>query len=151
MPEAILTILKFCFLALLYLFLARVVRVVYLEMGGGASRTQAVVAAPPSGRRRSRQALRLKVTAPPESKGQVYDIADELTVGRAATCAISLEDDHYVSQVHARIFRRDGDVLVEDLGSTNGTYVNRRKVAYPMPVRRGDKIQIGKTVLEVSR
>jgi pSer/pThr/pTyr-binding forkhead associated (FHA) protein len=81
--------------------------------------------------------------------GHTFPLGDELTVGRAAGCQITL-DDTYASQIHARIFTRDGHLHVEDLGSTNGTYLNRRKVSAPMVVNRGDQIQIGSTVLEVS-
>ena len=81
--------------------------------------------------------------------GQVFALGDELTVGRAAGCQITL-DDTYASQLHARIFTRDDQLFVEDLGSTNGTYLNRRKVAAPMVVSRGDQIQIGSTVMEVA-
>jgi pSer/pThr/pTyr-binding forkhead associated (FHA) protein len=70
-------------------------------------------------------------------------------VGRAAGCAVSLADDTYVSTLHARVFRGDdGDVKVEDLGSTNGTYLNRAKVGGPVTLHRGDRLQVGNTTLE---
>ena len=56
-----------------------------------------------------------------------------------------------MSQLHARVFRRDGDVYVEDLGSTNGTYLNQKKVTAAVPLRKGDQLQIGKTVLQARR
>lgn len=158
MPEAILTILKFCFLALLYLFLLRVIRVVYVEIGGrgrlvgGKAAKAAAPVAPSSRRRRNRNgALVLRVVAPPELKGQAWEITDVLTVGRAAGCQLSFPDDTYISQMHARIVKRDDAVFVEDLGSTNGTYLNREKLTCEMPVQRGDQIQIGRTVLELSK
>jgi pSer/pThr/pTyr-binding forkhead associated (FHA) protein len=152
MPEALLTILKFCFLALLYLFFVRVLRAVWAELN-----PRALIEAPsprgwPGGRRSASlaQGARLKVIAPPEQRGRLYDLGDELTVGRAAGCGVCIEDS-YASQLHARVFRRGGQLYVEDLGSTNGTYLNRRKVAGPTAVRRGDKLQVGNTVLEVTR
>ena len=154
MPESLLTILKFCFLALLYLFFVRVLRAVWAELN--PPRVQA--AAPARQRGRSRGAAsrsgpptKLKVVEPAESRGRTFELGDELTVGRAAGCQVSLDGDTYVSQLHARVFRRDGQVYVEDLGSTNGTYLNRKKVSGPMVVRRGDRLQIGKTVMELSR
>ena len=75
-------------------------------------------------------------------------MVDVLRISRS--CQIPL-DDSYVSQLHARVFRRDGDLLVEDLGSTNGTYLNRKKVDGTVPIRRGDRLQIGRTVLEVTK
>jgi pSer/pThr/pTyr-binding forkhead associated (FHA) protein len=94
--------------------------------------------------------LRLRVVAPPEAKGHAFDLADELTVGRAPGCGVALNDTT-VSQLHARLFRQEGRLWVEDLGSTNGTFVNRRKVSSPVALRKGDRLQVGATVLEVAR
>jgi hypothetical protein len=155
-PESLLTILKFCFLALLYLFLLRVVRAVWAEVAGPrATRPPpgAAASAPPRTRRErgsSRGVPRLQVVEPAGQRGRAYDLADELTVGRAPGCQITL-DDTYASQLHARIFRKDGQLYVEDLGSTNGTYLNRKKVTAPVALRKGDRLQVGKTVMELSR
>jgi pSer/pThr/pTyr-binding forkhead associated (FHA) protein len=155
MPESLLTILKFCFLALLYLFFFRVLRAVWAEIRPS---TAAAAAAPAAPRPRTRQPktrtgppTKLTVVEPKEQAGRAYPLGDELTVGRAAGCQVALEGDSYVSQLHARVFTRDGQLYVEDLGSTNGTYLNRKKVSAPMLVRRGDRLQIGKTVLEAQR
>ncbi len=156
MPDTLLTILKFCFLALLYLFFMRVLRAVWAEVSG----TPAMVAPPAARVSRSwggssragpngKAGGRLRVIEPADTKGQTYDLADELTVGRAGGCQITL-DDTYVSQLHARVFRREGQLYVEDLGSTNGTYLNRKKVTSPIAIRKGDRLQIGKTVMELT-
>ena len=154
MPEPLLTVLKFCLLAVLYLFFVRVLRAVWTEVTGPAPQAQAHVAT----RQRTRATRntrgrtgsgKLKVVEPPERRGQTYDLAEELTLGRAGGCQITL-DDTYVSQLHARVFRKEGQVYVEDLGSTNGTYLNRKKVTAPIVVRRGDRLQVGKTVLELT-
>ncbi|MEW6155531.1 MAG: FHA domain-containing protein [Actinomycetota bacterium] len=152
MPEPLLTILKFCFLAILYLFFLRVLRAVWAEVKGPAA-----MAAPPVVQRPVRATLggnrppgKLKVIEPVERRGRVYDLGEELTVGRAGGCQVALGDDNYVSQLHARVFRREGQLYVEDLGSTNGTYVNRKKVTAPIAIRRGDRLQVGKTVMELS-
>jgi pSer/pThr/pTyr-binding forkhead associated (FHA) protein len=151
-PEPLLTILKFCFLAILYLFFLRVLRAVWAEV-----RNPAAALAPAPAPRPARASLggnkppgKLKVVEPAERRGNVYDLTDELTVGRAGGCGVALKDDTYVSQLHARVFRRDGQFYVEDLGSTNGTYVNRRKVTAPIAIRRGDRLQVGKTVMELT-
>ena len=154
MPESLLTILKFCFLALLYLFLLRVVRAVWAEVAGPRAARPVPATAPtaPTRARRDRGSAkgvqRLRVVEPAERSGRAYELADELTVGRAAGCQITL-DDTYASQLHARIFRKDGQLFVEDLGSTNGTYLNRKKVTAPIPLRKGDRLQVGKTVMEL--
>ena len=72
-------------------------------------------------------------------------------MGRGGGCGIVLPDDHFVSTVHARVFRRGDEVFVEDLGSRNGTFVNGTAVAAPIRLRRGDRVQFGETVAEVVR
>ena len=152
MPEAVLTILKFCFLGLLYLFLARVVRAVYREL----SPDRPVEVRRPASRfgaARGRKAdapsrpYKLKMIDP--ATAQVFPLGEEVTIGRAPGCSVPLADDTYASQLHARIYIRDGKPFVEDLGSTNGTFLNRDRLSKTMPLRRGDKLQIGQTVLEI--
>ena len=150
MPESLLTILKFFILALLYLFFFRVLRAVWTEVTGpkpvdAPARRSRRERRPP--RARSREP-RLVVVEPDDQRGRAFELAEEMTLGRAAGCQIVL-DDTYVSQLHTRIFRRDGQLMVEDLGSTNGTYLNNRKVAGPMMMGRGDKLRVGKTVMEL--
>jgi pSer/pThr/pTyr-binding forkhead associated (FHA) protein len=84
-------------------------------------------------------------------KGREFPVAAEVTVGRAGGCAVLLTDDTFVSQLHARLFRRDKDLFVEDLGSTNGTFLNGRKVSAPVPIRKGDTLQFGRTTVAVRK
>ena len=153
MPDQLLNLLKIFLLLLLYLFFLRVLRAVWAEVN-----PPKVVEAPAKPKRekgarrttgsRKHGPLALRLVAPAEVKGRSYPLTEEITVGRAAGCQVTI-DDTYASQLHARVFLRDGQVYVEDLGSTNGTYLNRRKVTGPMQVQRGDKLQIGNTVLEL--
>jgi pSer/pThr/pTyr-binding forkhead associated (FHA) protein len=84
-------------------------------------------------------------------KGTSLDLAQQqITLGRANDATLVLNDD-YASSRHARIYPQDGQWIVEDLGSTNGTYLDRQKVTRPMPVPVGVPIRIGKTVLELRR
>jgi hypothetical protein len=156
MSEAVLTVLKFCFLALLYLFLYRVVRVTLRELRApavtaeGASAPRAAPAPPRRERRpEPRAALRLRILEPPGRRGETHAIDRELTVGRGAGCAIVLGDDTYVSQLHARLFQQNGEGYIEDLGSTNGTYVNGKPITAATRLRRGDQVQFGQTVAEI--
>ena len=83
--------------------------------------------------------------------GMTIDLTDQqITMGRANDATLVLNDD-YASSRHARIFPQDGQWLVEDLGSTNGTYLDRQKVTRPTPVPVGVPVRIGKTVLELRR
>ena len=163
MSEQLLFILKLCLLALLYLFFFRVLRAVWAELRPPKLievTPRVAAAATPTKGRSARKAAKqqrtqapaqpqLVVLEPNDQRGRRFPLGAEMTVGRAAGCQITL-DDTYASQIHARVFQRDGQFLVEDLGSTNGTYLNRQKVAGPMVMRSGDKMQIGNTVMELA-
>jgi pSer/pThr/pTyr-binding forkhead associated (FHA) protein len=161
--EPLLNVLKICLLALLYLFFLRVLQAVWSEVSGprrrgrARTRTAPAPAARPTAkvgvlagsRGGSRAPSALRVVEPESEQGKSFPLGDEITVGRAAGCHVTL-DDTYVSQLHARIFHRDGDLFVEDLGSTNGTYLNRAKVSGPMAMKPGDRLQVGSVVLELA-
>lgn len=148
MPELILAILKYLFLLLIFIFLARAVRAMYLEVLGPKTISRPDVA----------DASVARSTKPPDrvtihdadGKTKTYEVNEELIIGRADKCHIVITDP-FASQVHARIFRRDGGVFIEDMGSTNGTYLNRKRVGSPLPVGRGDRGRIGKTTMEFKR
>ncbi len=74
----------------------------------------------------------------------------QITIGRSPDATLVLTDD-YASTRHARLFPQNGEWIVEDLGSTNGTYLDRQKVTTPTPVPAGIPVRIGKTVLELRR
>lgn len=153
MPDLVLDLLKYVFLAVLYIFIARVVRFIYLELrpagAVAAPRRSASTAPPPSkGKKRT---FRKTAVIEGAQKGRSFDLADELIVGRSEKCHLVLNDDTYVSQMHARLFSKDGTFMIEDLGSTNGTYLNRRRITSPTELQRGDRVKIGKTVLEMRK
>lgn len=151
MPTIVLDLLKYVFLAVLYIFVARAVRAVYQELRP-AQTSRAAPARPRSkpARRSGKTPGHLRVTEGDEEKGRTFPLDAEMLIGRAEKCHIVLSDN-YASQIHARIFDRAGAVMVEDMGSTNGTYLNRQKVTAPAEVFRGDKVKIGKTILELRR
>ncbi len=169
MPDPVLTLLKYVFLAILYLFFLRVLRAVWVETREpkAAPPVAVPVAAPaahpaagaPTAAGQPGAGIgngavgpeKLVVLSPDDMKGTEFPVGGEMTVGRAGGCAILLSADTFVSQLHARLFRRDGGLFVEDLGSTNGTFLNGKKVSAPVSVRKGDKIQFGRTTLEVRK
>jgi pSer/pThr/pTyr-binding forkhead associated (FHA) protein len=171
MSDQLLTVLKFALLALLYLFFLRVVRAVWAELkeprpvamaavvraaptaAAPATIVSAVPAAGAAGAA-GKAIQQLVIIEPPDAKGRTFPLdaiaSRELTVGRGGGCGVALADDTFVSQLHARVFHADGGWFVEDLGSTNGTFLNRQKVSGPQPLRKGDRLQVGRTVLEVT-
>jgi hypothetical protein len=156
MSDSVLTVLKFCLLALLYLFLIRVVWIVAKELRGTpapppapprrASTVASATKAPPKKRE-----WRMAVVKPESERGQAWPINGDATIGRGGGCTVPLTFDTFVSQVHARAHMRDGNLWVEDMGSTNGTIVNGKKIDQPTRLKRGDRVQVGETVLEVER
>src|SRR5689334_2641855 len=115
MSEGVLTVLKFCLLAVLYLFLARVVWVVASELRGSAPATTAPPPEPAAPRRARRGgSWRLRIVEPESERGSAYPVDGELTIGRAGGCGVTLPADTFVSNVHARVFDRDGNLYVED-------------------------------------
>lgn len=155
MPVLILQGWKLILLAFVYLFLLRVVRAIWANLRTTTSAPPPAAAPPPpprpsASREEAKGINRLKTLQPPEQAGEIYELEDEITIGRAVGCKVNI-DDTYVSQLHARVFRRNGQVLIEDLGSTNGTFRNGKKVTGPVQLRKGDKVQVGRTVLEALR
>ena len=154
MPDLVLVLLKYVFLAVLYIFIARAVRAIYLELrpagrpATGSRRAAAPTPAPQS--RGKKKAIAKAAVIEGDKKGRSIPLSDELVIGRGEKCHLVL-DDTYVSQAHARIFAKDGSFLVEDLGSTNGTYLNRRRITSATELQRGDQVKIGKTVLEMRK
>jgi pSer/pThr/pTyr-binding forkhead associated (FHA) protein len=148
----VLTLLKYVFLAILYLFFLRVLRSVWVQIREPkAAFTPAPEAPAVALADAAVGPEKLVVIAPDTVKGTEFRLGPEATVGRAGGCAVLLPDDTFVSQLHARMFRRDGDLYVEDLGSTNGTFLNGKKVTTPRAVRKGDRVQFGRTTLEVRK
>ena len=149
MPDLVLDLLKYAFLAVLYIFIARAVKAVYVELKPGTAGTGPQGAARSTPRKGKRAPKKAAVIEGP-ARGKSFDLGDELIIGRADKCHLVL-DDTYVSQIHARIFAKGDAFVLEDLGSTNGTYLNRRRITSPTELQRGDRVKIGKTVLEMRK
>jgi pSer/pThr/pTyr-binding forkhead associated (FHA) protein len=156
-----LTLIRVAFLAVLWLFVIAAIGVVRTDLFGTATaklrrgrnrpQQQRQQPRPPRQPRPSRGTPRFLVVTEGGLSGMSIDLTDQqITLGRANDATLVLNDD-YASSRHARIFPQDGQWIVEDLGSTNGTYLDRQKVTRPMPVPVGVPIRIGKTVLELRR
>ncbi|HEX9358126.1 MAG TPA: FHA domain-containing protein [Streptosporangiaceae bacterium] len=161
MSTLTLLLIRLAFLAVLWLFVITAVGVVRTDLFGQS----------PSSRKQKRQRQnarprpakparparpgrgepqRLLVTGGPLSGTTLPLTEQQITIGRSNDATLVLNDD-YASSRHARLFPQDGQWIVEDLGSTNGTYLDRQKVTQPTPVPTGVPIRIGKTVLELRR
>jgi FHA domain len=162
--NSVLRILQWGVIALIFLFFLRVIRAVWVEMSPATvrktrserrqERRQERAGALPVAdvpRQSRRRQLYLKVVQPEDHAGRTYDLDDELTIGRSPGCGVAMPDDIYTSTLHARLFRHNDQLWVEDLGSTNGTYVNSEQIKQAVRLGKGDLLQIGSTVFEVSR
>lgn len=89
--------------------------------------------------------------SPENIAGEKFEIDEESTIGRAPGCTITLTHDTAISQVHVRLFRQGKSFFLEDLKSTNGTLLNNKKVSALTRIKKGDRIQIGRSVFEVIR
>lgn len=160
MPELVITVARFGFLILLWIFVFTVVGVIRRDLFAGV-RSGRIVAAPrtvgastgqpaakPAKVKRGRAAHQLVVTAGQLAGTRITLGEAPITIGRAEDSTLVITDD-YASARHARLLPRDGQWFVEDLGSTNGTYLERAKVTGPTPVPLGVPIRIGRTSLEL--
>jgi pSer/pThr/pTyr-binding forkhead associated (FHA) protein len=100
--------------------------------------------------RRRRGTLALEFIEPLNREGERVDVNVGVTIGRSDACDLRLEDT-YLSSRHARIANDDGDLSIEDLGSTNGTFVNQELVRGRVHLERGDVVQVGGVLFEVVR
>ncbi len=161
--SAVLRPMQWLVIVLVFLFFLRVVRAVWVEVRPAGPRqtrrerrraareeAKALLGATTGGRKQKKQ-LFLEVLEPADQAGRAFNLEDELTVGRSPGCGVPTTYDVYSSTLHARLYRRGDQLMVEDLGSTNGTYVNSERIAKPTKLARGDLLQIGATVFEVTR
>jgi len=151
-PPFVLTVLKIVLLLLLYFFVWRAVRAVVLDLYGGRTQERRPRGAEPRPRRARGRGAPSKIVVLDANGGRIstHRLSGTIQIGRGSQCDVR-PDDTYVSQLHAKISDRNGSWVVEDLGSTNGTYLNQRKVTAPTGISPGDRIRIGKTVLEVRK
>lgn len=151
MPHALLHVLRYFLLGLLWLFFLYAIRMVWVELRRSRAERVPAPNVPPLGSDQP-TSLKLRVVDPPQRRGRVFELGEEVTLGRSPGCAVPLEDDTFTSSVHARVFARGGEFFLEDLGSTNGTWLNDERLSDgPMRLQRGDRLKVGSTTLEVTR
>jgi pSer/pThr/pTyr-binding forkhead associated (FHA) protein len=149
----VVALVKYGLLALLWLFVISAVRTLRNDLWGTGRAARAGAAAPqrPAGKPAKRSSARRLVVTEGALAGTTISLGEApVTLGRADDSTLVLTDD-YASSRHARLVPGDDAWLVEDLGSTNGTYLGTSKVTRPTPVPLGQPIRIGKTVLELRR
>ena len=156
--NAVLRVLQWGVIALIFLFFLRVIRAVWVEMSPATvrqsrsdRRREKVAARPQQPEPPRRKQLFLRIVEPAAHAGQTFELDDELTIGRSLGCGVPTPDDIYASTLHARLFRQKDQLWVEDLGSTNGTYVNSERITQAHRLGKGDVLQAGSTVFEVTR
>jgi Tfp pilus assembly protein PilX len=126
------------------LFFLRVMRIALLES------RPVDVSRESRGKRRRGSRLALEIVEPASHEGERFEVEEQVVVGRAVECDVSLLDN-FLSSRHARFVADSGDLAVEDLGSTNGTYVNQELISGRATLHRGDKVQVGGVLFEVVR
>jgi len=167
MSELTLTLIRFAFLAILWIFVLSAVSVVRSDMFGArveqsprAERRAQREAQKQAQRQARNQAARKRRARGAPTRVRIVDGSNAgetvsldgapLLIGRGSDAAIRLDDD-YVSTRHARIAASGDQWFVEDLGSTNGTYLGSRRLTQPAVVQAGSQIRIGKTTLELEK
>ncbi len=135
MPDVILALLRIIFLGLIYLFVWQVARAIGSHLGISV-------------RRKRKDGSRVLFVRSETQQGQEFEVNDVVVMGRSEETDVVLSDP-YASEFHLRLVAQDSGLTLHDLGSTNGTYVNGRRVSAPTQLRQGDTIQVGKTVMEI--
>ena len=140
---------NYLLLVLLYLFFGRILWAVWSEVRTPAAPRGWQAFSASDTVTTDKGVLSFVIVEPRQHRGARHVLSSTLTIGRDDTCDIVVTDDAYISGKHARIeIRPDGAWLV-DLNSTNGTFLNGNRLSADRIVRRGDRIQVGSTVLEV--
>jgi hypothetical protein len=149
--EEALLILKIAFLVLLYLFIWRIVRTAARDL---RLPQESFVLAPGSIPGLGEEAAHIEagkivvVKSPALAEGEEWDLdASPLTFGRSSQNDVELKRDEYASSSHARVEPRRDGVWLEDIGSTNGTYLNGIRLTRPKRLSSGDIVRIGETEL----
>ena len=136
-------------LLFVFIFFLRVIRAILVEAKPPIREKKQGRVAATSGTKK--QWLYLTVKEPEDAAGERFPLNGPLTIGRSAECDVNLAYDQFASVKHAQLSRSGDTVVIDDLGSTNGVWVNDERIEGSTKVKRGDRIQVGETIFEVSR
>ena len=165
MSELVLTLLRLSFLALLWVFVLLAIGVLRRDLRAPRDARPLVPAPVPTARapkapkapkepkapKAARNAVRSLVVVEGPLQGTVIPLGTaDITIGRAPDSTLVLDDD-YASNHHARIALSTDGWVVQDLGSTNGTWIDRARITAPTPLTVGHQLKVGRTVLELRR
>jgi hypothetical protein len=167
----VLTVLKYAFLALLYFFVYRAIKAVVVDLrapsgkgrngkaksrngrktaGAGASGAKSARAPKPPRGGKGKAPVVVIIRDAKGKKLSTTKLAGTMQIGRDESCDIR-PDDSYLSQFHAKLYANDGVWYVEDLGSTNGTYLNQNRLTGPVEIHAGDTLRVGEITMELRR
>ncbi|TCO46126.1 FHA domain-containing protein [Kribbella antiqua] len=160
MSELTLTLIKLGFLALLWMFVLAVLSVIRSDLFGAKIDSRTAASLAPNNSRTPKAAKPVKkrkglpgsvtIADGPQAGVGATLVEEPVIIGRGSDCQIRLDDD-YSSTRHSRLFLSEGQWWVEDLGSTNGTYLDGQRVTRPVPAEIGGSIRIGRTTLNIAK
>ncbi len=151
MSELALTLLRMGFLALLWIFIYAILRLMRQDLNRVDSKYSSKSAVSPNDLSKTRSGAKVnKVVVITEDFEKEYELRDGMSFGRSNEASVQIEDD-YASSKHAQMRNDNGSWIYEDLGSTNGSWQDRKRISGPVRIKRGTTIKIGNTELRFEK
>lgn len=151
MSELALTLLRMGFLALLWIFIYAILRLMRQDLNRVDSKYSSKSAVSPNDLSKTRSGAKVnKVVVITEDFEKEYELRDGMSFGRSNEASVQIEDD-YASSKHAQMRNDNGSWIYEDLGSTNGSWQDRKRISGPVRIKRGSTIKIGNTELRFEK
>lgn len=151
MSELALTLLRMGFLALLWIFIYAILRLMRQDLNRVDSKYSSKSPVSPNDLSKTRSGAKVnKVVVITEDLEKEYELRDGMSFGRSNEASVQIEDD-YASSKHAQMRNDNGSWIYEDLGSTNGSWQDRKRISGPVRIKRGSTIKIGNTELRFEK
>ncbi len=151
MSELALTLLRMGFLALLWIFIFVILRLMRSDLNRVDSKFTTKSAISPNDLTKTKSSAKVnRVIVVSEEFEKEYDLREGMTFGRSSDVAVHIDDD-YASGKHAQIRIENGNWIYEDLGSTNGSWQDRKRISGPVKLKRGLVLKIGNTELRFEK